>query len=69
MDAFLCDLGTSPAESSSRNPLEQPWKLTPDEFTKRARKHGTPDPRHFTTVRDATAAVTEEAAKVEREID
>ena len=41
----------------------------PDEFTKRAHKHGTPDLRLFTTVRDETAALTEEIAKVEREID
>ncbi|MBI3920886.1 MAG: hypothetical protein HY318_05650 [Armatimonadetes bacterium] len=69
MEQFLRDLGTSPAESSSRNPLEQPWTLTPDEFTKRASKHGTPDLRLFTTVRDETAALTEEIVKVEREID
>ncbi|MBI3920781.1 MAG: hypothetical protein HY318_05125 [Armatimonadetes bacterium] len=63
-----CDLGTSPAESSSRNPLEQPWSLTPEEFTKRTHKHGTPDPRLFTTARDETAALTEGIAEVEREI-
>jgi hypothetical protein len=33
VEKFLRDLGTSPAASSSRNPLEQPWRLTPDEFT------------------------------------
>jgi len=47
----------------------RPWKLTPDEFTKRAHKHGTPDLRLFITVRDETAALTEEITKVEREID
>ncbi|MBI3920888.1 MAG: hypothetical protein HY318_05660 [Armatimonadetes bacterium] len=65
---FFRDLGTSPAESSSRNPLEQPWTLTPEEFTKRAHKHGTPNLRLFTTVRDETAALTEEIAKVGREM-
>ncbi|MBI3920882.1 MAG: Eco57I restriction-modification methylase domain-containing protein [Armatimonadetes bacterium] len=69
VEQFLRDLGTTPAESSSRNPLEQPWKLTPEEFTRRAHKHGTPDLRLFTTTRDETAALTEEIAKVEREID
>jgi len=69
VEQFLRDLGASPAESSSRNPLEQPWTLTPEEFTKRAHKHGTPDPRLFTTARDETAALTDEIAKVAREID
>ncbi|NCO36107.1 MAG: hypothetical protein GW893_19890 [Armatimonadetes bacterium] len=49
--------------------MEQPWALTPEEFTKRAHKHGTPDPRLFTTIRDETAALTEEIATVEMEID
>ncbi|MBI3920778.1 MAG: hypothetical protein HY318_05110 [Armatimonadetes bacterium] len=68
MEQFLRDLGASPAESSSRYSLEQPWTLTPEEFTKRARKHGMPDLRLFATVRDQTAALTEVIAKVEREI-
>jgi len=62
------DLGTSPVESSIRNLLVRPWKLTPDEFTKRAHKHGTPDLRLFITVRDETAALTEEITKVELEM-
>ena len=37
VEKFLRDLGTAPDVSSSRNPLEQPWALTPDEFTRRAR--------------------------------
>ena len=63
------DLGTDPARSSSRNPMEQPWTLTPDDFARRARKHGPPALRLFTAVHDETAALTEQAAKVEREID
>jgi hypothetical protein len=66
---FLRDLGASPAESSSRNPLEQPWLLTPEEFAKRARKFGPPNLRLFTAVREEAAALTEQAAKAEREID
>ena len=68
VEQFLRDLVAFPAESSSRNPLEQPWTLTPDEITKRARRHGTPDLRPFTKVRDETAALTEAIAKVEREM-
>lgn len=69
LDAETAILSTTTAESSSRNPLEQPWTLTPEEFTKRAHKHGALDLRLFTTVRDETAALTEAIAKVEREID
>jgi hypothetical protein len=57
-------MGTSPAQSSSGSPLEQPWLLTPDEFTRRAKKAS---PRLFTAVRDETAALTEEVAQVERD--
>jgi hypothetical protein len=69
VERFLCDISTPPAQSSSRNPLEQPWTLTPDEFTHRARKYGTPDLKLFHRVREETAALTEEIEKVEHEID
>jgi hypothetical protein len=59
-------LGLSPAQSSSRNPLEQPWALTAEEFTRKAK--GQPA-RLYTTARDETMALTEEIAKVENEID
>ena len=66
VEKFLRDLGTSPAASSSRNPLEQPWALTPDEFTRRAR---TGSLKQFAAARDETAALTEEIGTVEKEID
>jgi type I restriction-modification system DNA methylase subunit len=72
VEQFLCDLGTSPAESSSRNPLERPWTLTPEEFTKRAKAihvgaiHELP---HFKAVHDKTAALTEQITRIEHEID
>jgi hypothetical protein len=72
VEEFLRDIGIDPAQSSSRTPLEQPWALTPDEFSRRARgRAGTEAPplQVFLTVRDATAALTEEITKVEREID
>jgi hypothetical protein len=66
VEKFLRDLGISPAESSSRNPLEQPWSLKPEEFAKRA-KHA--PLRLFQDARDETAALTEEITRIEREID
>jgi hypothetical protein len=60
------DLGASPAESRSRNPLEQPWTLAPEDFTRRARNAPL---KLFTAARDETAALTEQIAKVEKEID
>lgn len=68
VEQFLRDIGSSPAQSSSRNPLEEPWRLTPEEFIRRAPK-GTTDMKLFTHVRDETMALTERIADVEREID
>jgi len=66
VEKFLRDIGLTPAESSSRNPLEQPWALTPAEFQRRA---ADAPPKHFTAARDETAALTEAIQKVEQEID
>ncbi|MBS1790263.1 MAG: Eco57I restriction-modification methylase domain-containing protein [Acidobacteria bacterium] len=66
VEKFLRDLGTSPADSSSRNPLEQPWALKPEEFTKRA-KHA--PLQLFHDARDETASLTEQITRIEREID
>jgi hypothetical protein len=66
VEKFLRELGLSPAQSSSRNPLEQPWALTAEEFARKAK--GQPA-RLYTTARDETMALTEEIAKVENEID
>lgn len=66
VEQFLRDIGTSPAASSSRNPLEQPWNLTPEEFARRARNIPL---RLFTDARDETAALTESITAIEREID
>jgi hypothetical protein len=65
-EQFLRDIGTPPARSSSRNPLERPWTLTPDKFARRARRAPL---RLFTDVRDETAELTEQIARVEHEID
>jgi hypothetical protein len=69
VECFLCDLGSSAAESSSHNVLERPWTLKSEEFTRRAKKYPNPDPRLFARVREQTAALTEEILNVEKEID
>ncbi len=66
VEQFLRDAGTSPAASSSRNPLEQPWTLAPQEFARRAPRA---DPQHFTRAQDETLELTERITKIEREID
>ena len=54
-------------EQSSRcAPLDQPWALTPQEFTRRAPLAA---PKLFTAARDETAALTDQITKVERELD
>jgi hypothetical protein len=56
VEKFLTELETSAAESSSRNPLEQVWTLTEDEFTRRTRSRFSP--RIFRTAQDETSAPT-----------
>jgi type I restriction-modification system DNA methylase subunit len=65
-ELLLTSAGSEPAGSSIRNPLEQPWTLTLEEFAKRAK--GTPTPV-LSDARAETAALTEEIERVEREID
>lgn len=60
------EAGLEPAPSKSRNPLEPPWSLPPEEFTRRAPR---PDLKKFTPARDETAALTEQIQTIEREID
>lgn len=70
-EQFIRALGLDPADSTSRNPLEQPWRLSADDYAKRARKlHGrAPDMKLYEAARDETAALTELITKVEAEID
>jgi hypothetical protein len=73
VERFLRNLGVDPAESTSRNPLEQPWSLAPEEFTKRAKpllRLARERPQAlYEAARDETAALTEQIAKIEAEID
>ncbi len=70
-EQFLHALGIDTAESTSRNPLEQPWSLAADDYAKRARKATgrAPDMKLYEAARDETAALTEQIAKLEAEID
>lgn len=69
VEEFLRDIGTSPAESSSKNRLEEPWntdKCTDDYFSKKAKGYPL---KLLSDVRDETIAMTDEILKVEAEID
>ena len=66
VERFLRDLGLDPAQSNSRNPLETPWAIDEAEFGKRAKHQPV---ALFLAARDETAALTEETAKLEAEID
>ncbi len=69
VEKFLRDIGTSPAESSSRNMLEYPWdtdKCTDDYFRRKARDYPL---KLLHDVRDETIALTEEIQRIEAEID
>lgn len=66
VEKFLHAIGLPPAQSTSRNPLEPPWTLAPEEFTRRA---PCPDPKKFTPVRDETAAFTAHIQTIEHETD
>jgi hypothetical protein len=65
VEESLRDIGINLAQSSSRNPLEQPWTLTKEELQRRCGVAY----RIVLQARDETAALTEEIAKVELEID
>jgi hypothetical protein len=63
-EKFLREIGIEPAESTSRNPLEQPWSLALEEFTRRSKLIST-----YRAAREETLSVTEEVVRVEKEID
>ena len=66
VENFLRAIGTDPTESTSRNPLERPWALSAEEFSRRARNQSL---KKFTDARDETLALTEQITIIEREID
>ncbi len=66
VEKFLHENGIEPAESTSRNPLEQPWLMSEEEFTRRTRGKSV---KVFKSTREETMSVTEEILKAEKEID
>ncbi len=73
VETFLRQLGSDPAQSTSRNPLEQPWALGAEEFTRRAKTLKVSETFRVLEVyeqaRDETAALTGQIVQVEAEID
>ena len=37
VEKFLREIGIEPAESTSRNPLEKPWSLSEEEFSRKSK--------------------------------
>lgn len=66
VEKFLREIGLEPVQSTSRNPLESPWSLGEDEFIRRVGRDGL---KAFKSAREETMSMTEEAVRVEREID
>ena len=66
VENFLREIGVEPAQSTSRNPLESPWVLTEEQFLRRV---GQDHLKAYTSAREETMSLTEEAVRVEKEID
>jgi type I restriction-modification system DNA methylase subunit len=66
VEKFLREIGVEPAESTSRNPLESPWSLGEEEFARRRTSELIP---RYRQAREETLSLTEEAVRVEKEID
>ena len=64
VEKFLREIGIEPAESTSRNPLERPWSLALEEFTRRSKLIST-----YRAAREEPQSLTEEIVRVESEID
>ena len=66
VEKFLREIGIEPAQSTSRNPLEQVWSLTAEDFTRRVGVDGL---KAYKSAREETMSATEEIVRVEGEID
>ncbi|RMD64440.1 hypothetical protein D6833_04420, partial [Candidatus Parcubacteria bacterium] len=66
VEEFLRAIGKPPASSNSRNPLETPWLLTEEEFTRRGNAKFI---SLYRDARDETTSLTEEITALEAEID
>jgi len=67
VEQILREIGIDPARSTSRNPLEQPWSLTIEEFKRRVGRIASAS--IFNAAHEETYAVTEQIQSVEVEID
>lgn len=67
VEKFLREIGVEPAQSTSRNPLESPWKMGEEEFVRRVRRSELIPT--YRRAREETMSLTEDAVKVEKEID
>ena len=63
----LHEIGIEPAESTSRNPLEKPWSLTAEEFSRKSGKLELIPT--YNAAHEETISMTESIVKVENEID
>ena len=66
VEGFLKKIGLSPAQSTTRNPLEQPWSLSASEYAKRAKSQPL---KFYETVHDETIALNDQIVTLESEID
>ncbi|MDP2948264.1 MAG: TaqI-like C-terminal specificity domain-containing protein [Chloroflexota bacterium] len=66
VEQFLQHIAISPAEFSSRNPLQQPWQLSQEELQRRGKGASW---QLTLQAQEKTAALTEQIAKIEHEID
>jgi methylase of polypeptide subunit release factors len=66
VEQFLRDAGTSPAAFRKLSLLEQPWRLTPEEFVRRVER---PDLVVFAAARRETRTLTRKIDRVEAAID
>lgn len=64
VEQFLREIGVDPAQSTSRNPLEQPWSLSEEEFTRKSKLIST-----YQAAREETSVLTGVIGRVEGEID
>lgn len=73
IEKFLREIGSEPAQSTSRNPLESPWSLGEEEFKRRVKTSEVFETsevwKAYKSAREETMSLTEEAVRVEGEID
>ena len=73
VEKFLREINLEPAQSTSRNPLESPWSLGEEEFKRRMKTSEFSKNSEvwtaYQSAQEETLSLTEEAGRVEAEID